>query len=180
MTNFKDHDLYEMLVTSEKEAAFRCLYERHSGGVFRFLYRFTLNSQLAEELLQDIFIELLESRLDKTAEINVKAWLFTLAKNKSLNLLKKMSHETKNDRAILAAVSSEDAEAVVVGDDLLRRLARLEPHLPADLQQTWSLRKDGLDYKEIAEMLSIPIGTVKSRLSRLVEFLSREFKGVEK
>ncbi len=141
MTNLKDQDLYEMLFTSEKEAAFRSLYQRHSGALFRFLYRFTLNPQLAEELLQDIFVELLESRLGKATEINVKAWLFTLAKNKSLNLLKKMSHETKNERAILAAVSSEDAETHVVGEDLLRRLTSLETQLPADLQQTWILRK---------------------------------------
>jgi RNA polymerase sigma-70 factor (ECF subfamily) len=80
-----DNELYlQIKINSKKEAAFRTLYERYSNSLFRFIYRFTLNRQVAEEILHDIFIQLLNDNYNQS-EGNLKGWLFTVAKNKSLN-----------------------------------------------------------------------------------------------
>ncbi len=171
-----DNDLYIQLRTdSKREAAFRCLYDRYSSSLFRFIYRFTLNRQIAEEILHDIFIQLLNDKYSQP-EGNLKSWLFAVAKNKSLNYARKASFETSEDSAIANATSESDMEQSLITQDLFKTLSLVESRLPADLQQTWSLRKQGLDYRQISQALSIPVGTVKSRFSRLVDHLKKEFQ----
>jgi RNA polymerase sigma-70 factor (ECF subfamily) len=170
-----DEDLYAQLPDSPI-AAFQALYERHSGPLFRYLYRFTANGPVAEEIAQDIFTHLLEGRFRGGDGASLKAWRYELAKNKSLNHLKKAARESRDEAATRArADGNADLEASAIGAALLRKLAAAERALPCDLRQAWQLRKQGLDYNEIATELSIPVGTVRSRLHRLLERLRREF-----
>lgn len=175
MENWTDEDLYLELSKGDRERAFHVLYFRHSGPLFRFLYRFTLNASSAEEILQDIFEELLKSHLKASETLNLKSWLYTLAKNKSLNYLKKSKREINSEMDIENARDNSDLELSTENQNLLVRLKDLEKKLPEELSETWRLRKDGMDYQQIADQLSIPVGTVKSRFSRLVEFLKKEF-----
>lgn len=171
-----DNDLYLQLKNEhKKEAAFRSLYDRYSSPLFRFIYRFTLNQQIAEEILHDIFLQLLNDKY-RASEGNLKSWLFTVAKNKSLNYANKSAFETSEDSAIANAASDSDLEQTFITQDLFKNLSLVESNLPTDLQQTWNLRKQGLDYQQISQALSIPVGTVKSRFSRLVDHLKKEFQ----
>ncbi len=170
-----DNDLYlQLKIDNKREAAFRTLYDRYSSSLFRFIYRFTLNRQIAEEILHDTFIQLLKNKYNHS-EGNLKSWLFTVAKNKSLNHAKKASFETSEDSVIANAASESDMGQSLITQDLFKKLSLVESNLPTDLQQTWSLRKQGLDYQQISQVLSIPVGTVKSRFSRLVDHLKKEF-----
>ena len=170
-----DNDLYfQLKIDSKKESAFRILYDRYSSSLFRFIYRFTLNKQVAEEILHDIFIQLLSDKYN-ASEGNLKSWLFAVAKNKSLNHAKKASFETSDDLAIAEATSESDFEQSFINYNLLKNLSLLESNLPSDLRLTWNLKKQGLDYQQISQTLSIPVGTVKSRFSRLVDHLKKEF-----
>ncbi|MNY73203.1 RNA polymerase sigma factor RpoE [compost metagenome] len=56
------------------------------------------------------------------------------------------------------------------------KIKTFQTALPHDLAQTWRLRQQGMDYAEIAMELNIPVGTVKSRFSRLVDYFKKEFK----
>jgi RNA polymerase sigma factor (sigma-70 family) len=176
MNQKTDEELYTEMLQGAKDLSFRQLYQRHSSPLFRFVYRFTLNRQSAEEILQDIFTQLLSGKFQVNETSNLKSWLYTLAKNKSLNHLKKSSHEKLNETAIGNAVETNDLEANFLDGNLLNKLSHLEKKLPVDLMQTWNLRKQGFDYKQIADQLSIPVGTVKSRFNRLVEHLKKEFQ----
>lgn len=175
MNQFSDEDLYS-LVLEKSGASFKVLYNRHSGPLFRFIYRFTINRESAEEILQDIFIQLLSGKFKSSLDANLKNWLYTLAKNKSLNHLKKTSFETKNESLVVVASSDNDLESKTIDGNLLDKLAFAEELLPDDLKKTWQLRKQGFDYQQIAAKLSIPIGTVKSRFNRLVNHLKKEFQ----
>lgn len=170
-----DKDLYlQLKVDSKRDSAFRGLYDRYSSSLFRFIYRFTSNQQIAEEILHDIFIQLLNDKYDPS-EGNLKSWLFTVAKNKGLNHKRKSSFETAEETAIARATSEVDLEQSFITSDLLKNLSLVENNLPTELRQTWNLRKQGLDYQQISQALKIPVGTVKSRFSRLVDHLKKEF-----
>jgi len=135
------------------------VYSRFGEPLYRFIYRFTGNREAAEEILQDTFIQLVDGKFVGN-EAEVKNWLYAVARNKSLNHLKRQREPV--------------ALEMSVPDTRLLLLQVAETALPDDLKRTWDLRKEGLDYQEIAETLSIPVGTVKSRFSRLVKFMKKE------
>lgn len=178
-----DEDLCRRL-REEPERAFAELYRRHSSPLFRFIYRFTGNSESAEEILHDIFIQLLSGKFDPSPESQLKAWLYAIARNRSLNHLRNASRRAAEDELSARASERElrdspaggDAESAVIERELAEKFVSLEARLPGELRETWSLRKQGMDYREIASRLSIPVGTVKSRFHRLVRFLRMELK----
>ena len=135
------------------------VYSRFGEPLYRFIFRFTGNREAAEEILHDTFIQLVDGKFSGN-ENEVKNWLYTVARNKALNHLKR--------QRVPVAIVFEPNERLL-------QLQAAEGALPEDLKQTWELRKDGLDYQEIAETLSIPVGTVKSRFFRLVKFMKKEF-----
>ncbi|MGZ3634179.1 MAG: RNA polymerase sigma factor, partial [Parachlamydiaceae bacterium] len=137
--------------------------------------RFTGNQEQAEEILQDIFTEVLKSKFE-SVDFNIKAWLFTIAKNKSLNFERKKKRELPSDKTIQDAVDPQSVEEQIADNQIFERIHFFQSQLPKELAQTWDLRKQGFDYKEIASELNIPIGTVKSRFSRLVDYFKKEFK----
>ncbi|MNJ96717.1 ECF RNA polymerase sigma factor SigW [compost metagenome] len=168
----------EEILKSWKEdphEGFRLLYDRYAGSLLRFVYRFTGNQEQAEEILQDIFTEVLKAQFE-SADFNIKAWLFTIAKNKSLNFERKKRREVPSDKWIQDAVDPHSTEEQIATNQIFERIHNFHSQLPKDLARTWDLRKQGLDYKEIASELDIPIGTVKSRFSRIADFFKKEFK----
>jgi RNA polymerase sigma factor (sigma-70 family) len=171
MTELSDEQLIARL-KSDPEKVFRTLYDRHSGALLRFIFRFTANRQVTEEILHDIFVELLGGNFREFAAGGLKSWLFTLAKNKSLNSQRRQQEAL--DPATLVDVNSLEEKTAL--DFALKRLENSEKSLPTDLLETWRLRQQGHGYQQIADQLSIPLGTVKSRFHRLVLFLREEFE----
>lgn len=153
---------------------FRRVYDRYAGPLFRFLYRFTGNDQASEEILHDIFVELLNGRFQSVSGGTLQSWLFTVAKNRGMNHQKRSSKVVEADLSELP--SGSDLEEQTIAHDLHRRLIQAEAVLSHDLKETWWLRKSGMDNQQIASALSIPLGTVKSRFARLVEYLRKEFE----
>ncbi len=176
MTNLKkisDEELYRQLhAERDHQGAFREMYERYSGPLLRFLYRFTASQEKAEEIIHDIFVQILEADPYDSLHGRFKSWIFTVAKNRGLNHVAKASYESA--QPLITAVN-ESCEGAIIAKDNLRFLKSLENKLPIDLLETWQLRKRGLDHQEISQELKIPVGTVKSRLHRLVNFLREEF-----
>ncbi|HEX7675005.1 MAG TPA: sigma-70 family RNA polymerase sigma factor [Bdellovibrio sp.] len=172
---FKSDEEIIKIWKKDPHEGFRLIYDRYAGSLLRFVYRFTGNQEQAEEILQDVFTEVLKSNFE-TANFNIKAWLFTIAKNKSLNFERKKKREIPSDQLIQDAVDLQSTEETIATHQIYERIHSIQSQLPKDLAQTWHLRKQGLDYKEIASELSIPIGTVKSRFSRIADFFKKELK----
>lgn len=174
----QDEQLYNQLQSGGSPAAFSALYDRYASGLFRFVVRFTQNDQAAEDILQDIFTQLILGKFRKgdNAEdgVHLKSWLFTLAKNHSLNYLRQRKQEDSSPETIDSLQDATSLEENTLQKNLLRLLSTIETKLPSELKDTWALRKSGLNYDQIASKLGIPVGTVKSRFHRLVDFLRKE------
>lgn len=175
MNDLTDQELLDNYFKYANQNAFEVIFNRHSGVLFSYVYRFTLNQQAADEIVQDVFTELLLGRFNETLEGSLKSWLFTVARNKSLNHIKKQSYEVKSDSSIAEKKDIVDLEENLIQSQLLGRLQLSESILPPEILKTWNLRKQGFDNNEISKQLSIPIGTVKSRFFRLVEIIKEEF-----
>lgn len=152
--------------------AFGLLYERYATRLYSYLIRHLGDRAAAEDLLQEVFLEVLESRSFELRPGRFGGWLFTVAKNRVLGRARDGQRRTER----LGALSAETAQAPAPSAehrDVLRALARLSPP-----QQDVLLLKavGGFSYREIAEIQSVPEGTAKSRLHLAIKAL-RELLG---
>lgn len=151
-------------------AAFGSLYRRHRGYVLKIALRFTRDRELAADALQDVFTWLLRQfpppgpGLKLTARLST--YLYPVAKNSTLTLLRK---DRRTEPGGVEPDELPDPGGPREGaDDLDRLLASL----PAERREILSLRfVDDLSLEEIAQVLGIPLGTVKSRLHLAIKAL---------
>jgi RNA polymerase sigma-70 factor (ECF subfamily) len=147
-----------------------------------FAYSLTLNSDEAQDLLQDTYLKALMYR-DKFADAsNLKAWLYTIMKNTFINSYRR-SIKTRQiiqqteDLSLVRALPGANmpgAESQINHKQIVNAIESLED----DYKIPFTRYNDGYKYKEIADELDLPIGTVKSRIflarKRLMEIL-RDF-----
>lgn len=159
------------------ETEFENAYQTHASGLLRYCLRFVSSRDQAEELVHDVFVELIRGKFSERSGDgqDLKGWLYTVARNKCLNQTTR-SREIAADDEVFAKQASPEANAE---EALLERaqnaaVLRARDTLPGDLLATLTLRESGLSYEEIAAKLNIPIGTVKSRFHRLVQHMRQE------
>ena len=173
-------------------AAFRQLVERHHREMFRFIVRFTGSAAAAEDVVQEAFLQVhvAAARFDRDRKL--KPWLFTIAANKARDYLRSRSRRKelpldapipgKDDAdaqrffAMMAEQGPTPAENVEREER--SRLVREVVHaMPATLREVLLLAYfHGFPYKDMAEILDIPLGTVKSRLHSAVASFGKLFR----
>lgn len=134
-------------------------------------YQFSGAYQEAEDLTQEIFLKLFNSLAKYDKNKNFTAWLLTLAKNHLIDQYRKTKRERKErddfDEHLLAAGAQSDPEKNVLRKETQEKVWKGLNSLSAEVRMTLILRDiQGKSYEEIAGILSLPSGTVKSRVNR--------------
>ncbi|ASB47791.1 MULTISPECIES: RNA polymerase sigma factor [Marinilabiliaceae] len=133
-----------------------------------FALSLTANDEDAQDLLQETILKALTYRNQFTANTNFKAWVFTIMKNTFINNYRR-NQKTKNTfdggddanrLAYRSNYASETPEMVHSVTEMNRYIDQLED----EFRIPFKMHTDGYKYKEIAEQLDLPIGTVKSRI----------------
>lgn len=133
------------------------LYDRHARTVLAFAMRFTGDRALAEDVVQDCFRDLIDRIDGFELRGELTSWFYVVAKRRALRL-RELAGRAQGDLAEAMVIPDTSPGAT---DDLRRLLARL----PAAQQEVLVLRfLDGWDLQSIADVLEIPLGTVKSRM----------------
>lgn len=170
-----DEALYEQLLRGDL-GAFDALYERHARHLFGFILRQVADRAEAEDLLHEAFMAVLRERDAGRSPRSLRAWLYQVARNLCLN----RSRLRQRAARALAAVAHtpqapvEHPERVLEqrqDDDALRQAVA---RLPNPLAELFHLRAGGLSYQELAEILGVPVGTIKSRIHEMVGRLREE------
>lgn len=147
--------------------AFRKLYDLHRDKLFFYTLRLTGSKQLAEDVLQEVFIKVWQQR-ETVAEIrSFDAWLFTLGKNQILNGFKRASLE----RSIIAGMQNNEAIDPVTQtidfNEVNKLLQNAINALPPQQKKIYRLRQEqGLKNTEIAHQLNISPLTVKKHCAQ--------------
>ncbi|WP_225878294.1 RNA polymerase sigma factor [Spongiactinospora rosea] len=137
------------------------LYERYSGPLFAFLYRLCGDRGTAEEILQDTVMAVWLSAASYRQRSSVSTWLFGVARRQAHNRLRGMPPPIAAEPREGPDPLPGPEELAVGGDQVQSALARLPlPHREVVVL----LLVHDLTQREIAEVLGIPVGTVKSRL----------------
>ncbi len=143
------------------------LYQRHGRALLGYLGRSFGRSEAAEDLLHETFVQALR-RADRLGDAaSPRAWLFGIARRVGLASLRR-----RRMAPLPADVPLAPAAEV---DDRLDGLRRAVAALPQPQREAMELRLvDGLSYEEIAGVLDVPVGTVRSRLHGAVQRLREE------
>jgi RNA polymerase sigma-70 factor (ECF subfamily) len=153
------------------EGAWKMLVNTYSKRVFNLAYQFAGSYHEAEDLTQDIFLKLYNS-LDKyDFQRNFAAWLLTMARNHLIDTYRRTKWEKTSRDAfedhLLAAGAAFNPEAGLDAEASRKLVWESLNRLSAEIRMAVIFRDiQDKTYEEIAQILSLPIGTVKSRVSR--------------
>ena len=171
-----DEALHEKLKRGDLDA-FDLLYDRHARPLFGFIRKHLADAHEAEDVLHETFMTMLRERDSGRAALNLRAWLYQVARNLCLNRLRARK---RGARAIEAAatepVDNELPDRLLEDRQSAERLRRAVERLPSGLAELYALRAGGMSYEELAAVLSIPVGTVKSRIHEMVARLRQEME----
>jgi RNA polymerase sigma-70 factor, ECF subfamily len=161
-------------IGSGDRAALAELYERHGGWLTVRLQRRCRNTELVDTALQDTFLAVWKQADRYRPDAEVGAWLWTIAIRRLIDQLRRRPPpDPVADVAPIAGVIAHEIPLALGHTELGAAFAALEPDLQAVMAAT---ALDGLTNKEAAHLLGIPVGTVKSRLSRARQILQEQLR----
>jgi len=175
-----DEALFEQLVAGDLRA-FDRLYDRFERPLFGFIRAEVGDAQEAEDLLHEAFMAVLRERGSRHEVRSFKAWIFQVARNLCLN---RVRSRKRAGRAFEAAARVEAvamppvaAEQALEQHEQVELLHRAVRRLPEPLAELYRMRAAGMSYDELAAILGVPVGTVKSRMHEMVRRLREEVPG---
>jgi len=165
------------LVGEKDPEAFEVFYDRHGGAAYSLAYRIVGDRTSAEDVTQEAFLSIWRSgaRYDR-ARGSVRAWTLGIVRNRAIDALRRQAAGrapklTFDDDAVLEQRPSPDLtdEQALQRDEALRLRGALS-ELPGEQSKVIELAYfGGFSHSEIAEMLSMPLGTVKGRMRLGIE-----------
>jgi RNA polymerase sigma factor (sigma-70 family) len=159
--------------------AFGDLVRRHQDGVFRFVFRMIGSRDEAMDLTQDSFLKAWQALPGWRPDARFRTWLLQIARNASLDVLRRRSlaEFVPVDEALELPGAGPTPETQAVMTQELRLLETALRRLQPDHREVLLLRElEGLSYEEIAAVLDVAEGTVKSRIGRARAALLQAWK----
>jgi RNA polymerase sigma factor (sigma-70 family) len=156
-------DLVRRLASGEQSALEECY--RTLGSLVRAYLRRVVGAD-AEDVLQIVFLELWRSRERLDPERSLEGFVFALARRRAIDLLRRHKPQLVDIEAFHYLVG-EDGDAFVEQFVLAAQVQRALDHLPEEQRESLVLAYfEGKTQKEISDVLSVPMGTVKARMAR--------------
>ncbi|NLZ93970.1 MAG: RNA polymerase sigma-70 factor [Firmicutes bacterium] len=155
--------------------AFDAIYNQYCHKLYQFVFMFLKQKEDAEEIVQDVFIKIWESRGKIDIYASFESFLFTIAYNATMSLLRKRMSETKSREYLKSLQQFSSAEQVIDEiqyKELKHKVESLLKQLTPRQEEIYRLsREEGLTHTEISQKLNISESTVNNHLVRTLKFL---------
>lgn len=158
------------LVEDGEPRALEVLYDRHGGAAWSLAHRIMGDRQAAEDVTQEAFVSIWRSggRYDATRG-SVRSWVLAIARNRGIDALRRSASRSSLDYDDDGALEAQPAAERTDGEALRNERARVVrgalAELPHDQSQVLGLAYfGGFTHREIAELLDVPLGTIKGRM----------------
>src|SRR5580692_10160112 len=173
-----DHDILGLLEARQYDGAFAPLLERYKDKVFRLAFSIMHNETQAEDVTQDVFVKIWKGLAGYHGGASLSTWIYTITRNTCLTELK------RRDRHPTVSLQEPDMEAAS-GSIAALQSADPEPGLELDVEILLAKLPENYRrvitlfyleqkaYEEVAQMLGLPLGTVKTLLFRAKKELLR-------
>lgn len=170
-----------LLIQKDDNNAFYNLYERYCRRLHGFVLRYVKQKEDAEEIVQDVFVKIWESRNKIDANSSFESFLFTIAYNTTISLLRKRMNEAKYLEYLKSLQQPDnfpDLIDEIYFNELNDRVQSLLNELTPRQKEIFQLsRKEGLTHDEIAKKLDISVNTVKKHMANTLVFLKLRIDG---
>lgn len=173
------------------EGAFREIVGRYKNSLYAFLKQFLNRTDLVEDVFQETFLQLFTSRESFDPSRPLRPWLFTIAANKAKDALRKAQRTSAVPIGTISEAQEMSFDEMLdsLGSDntmpfeelekneTAARVSEVMSQMPETLREILTMAYfSKFSYKQMAEVLSIPIGTVKSRLHTAVARFAKDWK----
>lgn len=166
------------LLAKGDEFAFTSLFDYYRGRIYGVALRFLKSRELAEEVVQEVFLKVWSRRQDLPRVHNFEAYLFTIARNLVFDMLKEMAHDTVQITELLKTIPiGTPADEHLVEEQYRELLTEAVRQLPPQQKQIFRLaRIEGLSHQAIAEQLQISKLTVKTHMAKALQTIRQNLQ----
>jgi RNA polymerase sigma-70 factor (ECF subfamily) len=169
------------LLERDQEILFRDLIDQHQRRLYRFVIKYIDHPDDAADITQQAFVEAARTIASFRGDSKLSTWLFGIAMNMVRNYLSRAPHRVykfETDEVLLSvACSALDPSDSLEQKQILNLVEAAFSGLPEEMSEVLGLVAiDEISYQDAAEILSIPLGTVRSRVSRARAVLRTHFK----
>lgn len=167
-----DEELLDWLRRDGDWKAFDTLYDRYASSIFDYIYARVHDRYTAQEIVQELFVSLWQKRRELAVQ-TCRAYLFSAAKNLVISHYRsEMARQARQQGWELARLhQQENADQETLVQDLRVRYQQGLRLLPDKCQLVFTLSRDGLSNREVADRLNISEKTVEQHISRALRFL---------
>jgi RNA polymerase sigma factor (sigma-70 family) len=180
MKHLNDQELMSIVQSGDYSPASE-IYDRYSGRIYNFAFRFLKNSEAAEDATQEVFVKMLKHANQFHGDAKLSTWLFSITANWCRDYLRKADNKSKESDDVLVSLpaSSEHApDRNLERRESEQRVRRALDSLTAEQREAILLsRYQGLSYAEIALIAGCSEGAVKTRVFRAMETLKKILTG---
>lgn len=173
MNSETDLELVKKIAIGD-EVAFSKLYTRYKLPVYNFIMRLIFQKDPAEDILQEVFLAVWQGSKRFQSKSTVKTWLFRIAYHKSISWLRKDKNRRQSLNIDELSIFSDkpSPEGSLIEDwqeaQIKSAIAQLSHNHRSVIELTFV---HGFSYKEIANIMKCPVGTVKSRMNYALRYL---------
>jgi RNA polymerase sigma factor (sigma-70 family) len=147
--------------------AFEAIVDRYQGRLLGFCRQMLGSTEDAEDVLQEVFVNAYRAMLADEREINLRPWLYRIARNRCLNQLRKPSADAQESMDMVPEVEAASTAEKVHNREEFRQIVADVNKLPETQRSALLLREmDALSYEEIADAMETTVPSVKSLLVR--------------
>ena len=171
-----DSDL-EGLISGDKHC-FERVYSCYKDGIYYYVLKLSKSEDIAEEVVQDVFIKIWSNREKINPEYSFVSFIFRVAHNHTVNILKRTAYEkvAKERLSKTSILSVNDTEDKVIYKEYMGIMAEAIDQLPPKRKSIFDLsRRKGISHDDIAITMGISKNTVKSHLVKATKFVRNYF-----
>lgn len=158
-------------IKSGDAGSFEILFRNYSQHLINFSRRYIRDKQIAENIVQDVFLKIWQNRHSLDSSQSIKSYLFTAVKNESFKHLRHLDVETRSYDHVLSLTTVEKSpEEMFDEKEFIAKVNLALNDLPEKCREIFFMsRFDNLKYAEIAKILDISVKTVETQISRALK-----------
>jgi RNA polymerase sigma-70 factor, ECF subfamily len=152
--------------------AFDMLYKKYSKRLYKFAFSILKSEEESENIVQDVFLHLWENRHKIEKDSSIKYYVFTIAYNSSISIIRKKALESQFIEYLksIQDLNQEPVDVEIEYNELTKKLDDIINQLPDRQREVYLLhKKEGLKYQEIAGRLNISVNTIENHMSRALK-----------